>query len=904
MTSLTTDTSNNEIQHVLNQEKQEKKSKVNEKLSHNSYNDKNEEQYVMNLNLPIFIQSLDNRSANLVCAHCGAHLPSLDAQANVFQDYSNLQCIYTDDWKKKYFNSDNNNNNNIFDKAFYCNPSTSSSSYEEKIKMVCRCELGCGSLYCSPSCRDDHANMKGHHLVCVGPVDEEHPLYIYNVLSMESGEYEIFLLALNIVAYAIVQSSSTFLNDMVDDMPLWPDYMDAKTKDEDAEEEEGYYYEEDGEEEKEEPVNYEEAKASRTEFILQMYSLLYDGLANSNIKNKNRSNNNKEKKNHVVTNLTCTTFSKLLSYITVKGMEITNRPSVLSRFCQQHLSSLFPNKSTTSSMVMKSNNNNNNNNNSDTSSDGNPENATKLMETLCELINEVYYNLNIETEEDEALYLNQQMMLNELLMDSPKYFDGLAGISIYPSLVTAEINKKIVHSCIPSCEITYKNNDAISSSLEAGLKWRYKVIPYKSKGIRSMYMPSISLVVPNSLDYGQRTKVFNQVYNSSISNNNNKASVVDDDDNNNDDNKKVAANTTTFNHTDTLFYNCNCLKCNYERPRTPNKKRSNIRYIPEILMEIGYLAQTVGNHENAIDFFQKAYFHSRFSSPALPNSFGLYEIGRTLSWNDKWHDGYEFLKLADKALKQTNTEIMNNLNGVHSFYPHVDKSDDNNNNNKYNDIASKYMEIVLPYDNDNKVFATKPGTPLFDKDICQQIIQDIEEYIVENGGWTTSRHYAVPTTDVPVHKVPKVLEQFNFILKTKLFPSLSVMYNVPFESLRIIDAFVVKYNSKRQRKLPIHVDQSQFSFTVALNDQSEYSGGGLYLPDRKEVVNTDAGGVMMFNGTTSHGGYPVFHGTRYIIAVFCYSTTHQLRKEEEGNGGDGEKSIISKPVLDLLLESK
>ena len=108
------------------------------------------------------------------------------------------------------------------------------------------------------------------------------------------------------------------------------------------------------------------------------------------------------------------------------------------------------------------------------------ENATKLMETLCELINEVYYNLNIETE-DEALYLNQQMMLNELLMDSPKYFDGLAGISIYPSLVKAEINKKIVHSCIPSCEITYKNNDAISSSLEAGLKWRYKVIPYKSK---------------------------------------------------------------------------------------------------------------------------------------------------------------------------------------------------------------------------------------------------------------------------------------------------------------------------------------------------------------------------------------------------------------------------------------
>ena len=59
---------------------------------------------------------------------------------------------------------------------------------------------------------------------------------------------------------------------------------------------------------------------------------------------------------------------------------------------------------------------------------------------------------------------------------------------------------------------------------------------------------------------------------------------------------------------------------------------------------------------------------------------------------------------------------------------------------------------------------------------------------------------------------------------------------------------------------------------------SEYQGGGLYLPDRKEVLNANAGGVIMFNGATSHGGYPVFHGTRYIIAVFCYSTQAGVAK--------------------------
>ena len=134
--------------------------------------------------------------------------------------------------------------------------------------------------------------------------------------------------------------------------------------------------------------------------------------------------------------------------------------------------------------------------------------------------------------------------------------------------------------------------------------------------------------------------------------------------------------------------------------------------------------------------------------------------------------------------------------------------------------------MTVPKQDDCKVFATKECTTLFGKDVCAKIINDVEQYLVKNGGWTTSRHYSVPTTDVPVHNIPSVLAEFNHILETKLFPSISVMYQVPMDSLRVIDAFVVKYNSKRQRKLPIHVDQSQFSFTVSLNDMSEYQGGG------------------------------------------------------------------------------
>jgi len=46
-------------------------------------------------------------------------------------------------------------------------------------------------------------------------------------------------------------------------------------------------------------------------------------------------------------------------------------------------------------------------------------------------------------------------------------------------------------------------------------------------------------------------------------------------------------------------------------------------------------------------------------------------------------------------------------------------------------------------------------------------------------------------------------------------------------SIRTIDAFVVKYDATKQRSLPLHCDQSEFSLTVALNSHDEdYQGGG------------------------------------------------------------------------------
>ena len=75
----------------------------------------------------------------------------------------------------------------------------------------------------------------------------------------------------------------------------------------------------------------------------------------------------------------------------------------------------------------------------------------------------------------------------------------------------------------------------------------------------------------------------------------------------------------------------------------------------------------------------------------------------------------------------------------------------------------------------------------------------------------------VPTTDVPVRDVSSILPLFNHLLQSRLFPAVSLLFKIAMESLRIVDAFVVKYNASKQRSLPVHCDQSQFSFTGVCN---------------------------------------------------------------------------------------
>lgn len=234
----------------------------------------------------------------------------------------------------------------------------------------------------------------------------------------------------------------------------------------------------------------------------------------------------------------------------------------------------------------------------------------------------------------------------------------------------------------------------------------------------------------------------------------------------------------------------------------------------------------------------------------------LYERARVTSWRDEWSEAHQMLLEAHRLVPD-NKEIASELQS-HKAYA-LDSA------SKLHPPSPLRPFNLELYDGKVRVY-----DELLQKDKCREVVAEVEAFVARNGGWTTSRHYAVPTTDIPVHAIPAVLAWFNASMSDRIVPALTDQFDVAADRVRVIDAFVVKYNASKQRSLPLHCDQSQFSLTIAMNDRGEYEGGGTFFEANGDVVNCDTGGVISFEGALLHGGYPVYKGIRYVVVAFLY----------------------------------
>ena len=164
------------------------------------------------------------------------------------------------------------------------------------------------------------------------------------------------------------------------------------------------------------------------------------------------------------------------------------------------------------------------------------------------------------------------------------------------------------------------------------------------------------------------------------------------------------------------------------------------------------------------------------------------------------------------------------------------------------------------------------------KSMCKSIITEAEDYAALNE-WTNDRHENYPTTDNEITYEWNTYNPISNYIHSKIFTELKRMYNVNPNELGINELFVAKYENKanKQSSLGSHVDGSEFSFVIALNDNFE--GGGTHFVESNETYNLNSGDCLVFSGQNRHKGVKVKSGTRYILTGFLNYKSHNYCKE-------------------------
>lgn len=188
---------------------------------------------------------------------------------------------------------------------------------------------------------------------------------------------------------------------------------------------------------------------------------------------------------------------------------------------------------------------------------------------------------------------------------------------------------------------------------------------------------------------------------------------------------------------------------------------------------------------------------------------------------------------------------------------------------------------------DKQIFVTSHDTPLFTAEECRDCIDKAEAHFAatSNGEWTQLPSGQYTVAGLWIKDVPEVHEWFLKMLQKRLFPLL--VQTFPdfckpggVEDLVVDNAYLFKYTPETGRRTDVHTDSGCLTFTISLNSNQEYQGGGTWFEglqglevssdnDNSNIITMSAGGCTVRPGGVRHCGHAVTEGTRYIIGGFC-----------------------------------
>lgn len=160
---------------------------------------------------------------------------------------------------------------------------------------------------------------------------------------------------------------------------------------------------------------------------------------------------------------------------------------------------------------------------------------------------------------------------------------------------------------------------------------------------------------------------------------------------------------------------------------------------------------------------------------------------------------------------------------------------------------------------------------------CQEIQSKLSsDYVLRHSAYKTN------SQSFKDKHVIKLLENKLFTMVTGFEPC----------DLFFIDLFVVKYDLNFPL-LESHTDGCLLSFTLQLNNENEFQGGGLEFTKTGERFDLTQGEMILFRSKIEHRGIQITQGERIILVGFIetkrmgiLSKEYFINKERAANGND------------------
>jgi hypothetical protein len=207
------------------------------------------------------------------------------------------------------------------------------------------------------------------------------------------------------------------------------------------------------------------------------------------------------------------------------------------------------------------------------------------------------------------------------------------------------------------------------------------------------------------------------------------------------------------------------------------------------------------------------------------------------------------------------------------------------------------------------LFVTSPH-PLFTKEECQECIDKAEAHFASrNEPWTKLPSGQYDVAGFWIRDVPEVHEWFLKMIQKRLFPLLVKTFPHfcgSVEDLCVDNAYLFKYTPETGRRTDVHTDSGCLSFTISLNSNKDYQGGGTWFEGLRgsdtRVIEMDVGQCTVRPGGVRHCGHAVTQGTRYIIGGFCMQK-HKIEyvRMLSGMGQDAATAEERQKALEVAI---